>query len=319
MSGAAAEIVFDHVTKRYPGRAEPAVDDLTLTVPAGEICVLVGPSGGGKTTAMKMVNRLIDMTSGDIRIGGRSVKGLDPIELRRGIGYVIQQTGLFPHMTVADNVATVPLLLGWPKRRLAARTDELLDVVGLGREYGPRYPAELSGGERQRVGLARALAADPPVMLMDEPFGALDPITRARLQAEFLRIHEEIRMTVIFVTHDIDEAIMMGDRIAILRPGGRLAQYETPDAILAAPADEFVASFVGADRGLKRLALTRLEELELGPLDGALAPEVPGGTTLRDALSLMLTEGSRAVVVLGDDGRPRGTVTLEALSGRLAS
>jgi osmoprotectant transport system ATP-binding protein len=318
MSGAAAEIVFDHVTKRYPGRAEPAVDDLTLTIPAGEICVLVGPSGGGKTTAMKMVNRLIDMTSGDIRIGGRSIRTFEPTELRRQIGYVIQQTGLFPHMTVAANVGTVPQLLGWPKRRLAARTDELLDVVGLGREYAPRYPAQLSGGERQRVGLARALAADPPVMLMDEPFGALDPITRARLQAEFLRIHEEIRMTVIFVTHDIDEAILMGDRIAILRPGGRLAQYDTPDAILAAPADSFIASFVGADRGLKRLALTRLEELDLGPLDGAVAPEVPGGTTLRDALSLMLTEGTRAVVVLGDDGRPRGTATLDALSERLS-
>jgi osmoprotectant transport system ATP-binding protein len=318
MSGAAAEIVFDHVTKRYPGRAEPAVDDLTLTIPAGEICVLVGPSGGGKTTAMKMVNRLVDVTSGDILIGGRSIRMFEPTELRRQIGYVIQQTGLFPHMTVADNVATVPLLLGWPKGRLTARTDELLDVVGLGREYAPRYPAQLSGGERQRVGLARALAADPPVMLMDEPFGALDPITRARLQAEFLRIHQEIRMTVIFVTHDIDEAIMLGDRIAILRPGGRLAQYDTPDAILAAPADQFVASFVGADRGLKRLALTRLEELELGPLDGARAPEVPGGTTLRDALSLMLTEGTRTVVVLGDDGRPRGTATLDSLSERLA-
>jgi osmoprotectant transport system ATP-binding protein len=317
MRGGAAEIVFDHVTKRYPGRAEPAVDDLTLTVPAGEVCVLVGPSGGGKTTAMKMVNRLIDVTSGDIQIGGRSVKSLDPIELRRSIGYVIQQTGLFPHMTVAENVATVPRLLGWPKGRVAARADELFEVVGLGRDYGPRYPSQLSGGERQRVGLARALAADPPVMLMDEPFGALDPITRARLQAEFLRIHEEIRMTVIFVTHDIDEAIMMGDRIAILRPGGRLAQYDTPDAILAAPADEFVASFVGADRGLKRLALTRLEELELGPLDGAVGPELPGETTLRDALSLMLTEGSRVVVVVTRDGRAAGTVTLETLSRRL--
>jgi osmoprotectant transport system ATP-binding protein len=320
MSGAAAEIVFDHVTKRYPGRAEPAVDDLTLTIPAGEICVLVGPSGGGKTTAMKMVNRLIDMTSGDILIGGRSIRTFEPTELRRQIGYVIQQTGLFPHMTVADNVGTVPRLLGWPKERIRERADELLDLVDLpARDYRERYATQLSGGERQRVGLARALAADPPVMLMDEPFGALDPITRARLQRELLRIQAAVRKTVIFVTHDIDEAIMMGDRIALLRPGGRLAQYDTPDRILASPADDFVASFVGADRGLKRLALTRLEELELGPLDGAVAPEVPGGTTLRDALSLMLTEGTRVVVVLGDDGRPRGTATLDALSERLAA
>jgi osmoprotectant transport system ATP-binding protein len=320
MSGAAAEIVFDHVTKRYPGRAEPAVDDLTLTVPAGEICVLVGPSGGGKTTAMKMVNRLIDITDGDIRIGGRSVRAIDVTELRRGIGYVIQQTGLFPHMTVADNVGTVPRLLGWPKQRIRERADELLDLVDLPAEdYRERYATQLSGGERQRVGLARALAADPPAMLMDEPFGALDPITRARLQREFLRIHAAVRKTVIFVTHDIDEAIMMGNRIALLRPGGRLAQYDTPDAILAAPADEFVASFVGADRGLKRLALTRLEELELGPLDGSVGPALAGGTTLRDALSLMLTEGTRSVVVLGDDGSARGTVTLEALAARLAS
>ena len=320
MSGAAAEIVFDHVTKRYPGRAEPAVDDLTLTIPAGEICVLVGPSGGGKTTAMKMVNRLIDMTSGDILIGGRSIRTFEPTELRRQIGYVIQQTGLFPHMTVADNVGTVPRLLGWPKERIRERADELLDLVDLpARDYRERYATQLSGGERQRVGLARALAADPPVMLMDEPFGALDPITRARLQRELLRIQAAVRKTVIFVTHDIDEAIMMGDRIALLRPGGRLVQYDTPDRILASPADDFVASFVGADRGLKRLALTRLEELELGPLDGAVAPEVPGGTTLRDALSLMLSEGTRVVVVLGDDGRPRGTATLDALSERLAA
>jgi osmoprotectant transport system ATP-binding protein len=319
MSGTAAEIVFDHVTKRYPGRAEPAVDDLSLTIPAGEICVLVGPSGGGKTTAMKMVNRLIDITEGDIRIGGRSVRSFEVTELRRGIGYVIQQTGLFPHMTVADNVGTVPRLLGWPKQRIRERADELLDLVDLPAEdYRERYATQLSGGERQRVGLARALAADPPVMLMDEPFGALDPITRARLQRELLRIHSAVRKTVIFVTHDIDEAIMMGNRIALLRPGGRLAQYDTPDAILAAPADEFVASFVGADRGLKRLALTRLEELELGPLDGAVGPQVVARTTLRDALSLMLTEGTRLVVVVDDDGRPRGTVTLETLSDRIA-
>ncbi len=315
MTGAAAEIVFDGVTKRYPGRTEPAVRDLSLTVPAGEICCLVGPSGGGKTTAMKMVNRLIDITEGDITIGGRSVRTLDVTELRRGIGYVIQQVGLFPHMTVADNIATVPRLLGWERRRIDARVDELLDLVDLPAvDYRARFPSQLSGGERQRVGLARALAADPPVMLMDEPFGALDPITRARLQQEFLRIQHEVRKTVIFVTHDIDEAILLGDRIAILREGGVLVQYDTPEALLAHPADEYVARFVGADRGLKLLALRRLDELELAPLDGVAGPRADGATTLRDALSLMLTSGSRAVVVVDGDGEPRGVVTFEALA-----
>ena len=321
MSGLAAEIVFDHVTKRYPGAAAPAVDDLSLVVPAGEICVLVGPSGGGKTTAMKMVNRLIDITEGDIRIGGQSVRALETTELRRGIGYVIQQTGLFPHMTVAENIATVPRLLGWDKRRTEARVDELLDLVDLpARDYRARYATQLSGGERQRVGLARALAADPPAMLMDEPFGALDPITRTRLQHEFLRIHRAVGKTVIFVTHDIDEAIMMGDRIAILRPGGRLAQYDTPEAILAEPADDFVASFVGGDRGLKRLSLVRLDEVELDPLDGHVAvPALPGGTSLRDALSTMLTEGTSYVVVLDEGGEPVGRLSLDALSARLVT
>jgi len=264
VADAAARIVFDHVTKRYPGRAAPAVDDLTLTVPAGEICVLVGPSGGGKTTAMKMVNRLVDMTEGDIRIGDESVRDRDVTELRRGIGYVIQQTGLFPHMTVAENVATVPRLLGWRSGVIDERVDELLDLVELPAvDYRDRYTSQLSGGERQRVGLARALAADPPVMLMDEPFGALDPITRTRLQHELLRIHGEVRKTVIFVTHDIDEAILMGDRIAILRPGGRLAQYDTPEAILANPADDTVAGFVGAGASLKQLTLLRVRDVEL--------------------------------------------------------
>ena len=207
----AVEIVFDHATKRYPGRAAPAVDDLTLTIPAGDVCCLVGPSGGGKTTAMKLVNRLVELTSGDVRIDGQSVSSLDETELRRGIGYVIQQVGLFPHMTVAENVATVPKLLGWSKSEIAQRVDELLDLVDLpAQDYRSRYASQLSGGERQRVGLARALAADPPVMLMDEPFGALDPITRTRLQKELLRIQDEVRKTIIFVTHDIDEAILLG-------------------------------------------------------------------------------------------------------------
>jgi osmoprotectant transport system ATP-binding protein len=315
VSGAAAEIVFDRVTKRYPGRAEPAVRELSLTIPAGAICCLVGPSGAGKTTAMKMVNRLIDISEGDIRIGQESVRSLDVTELRRGIGYVIQQVGLFPHMTVADNVATVPRLLDWPKERIRQRVDELLDLVDLpAADYRDRFPAQLSGGERQRVGLARALAADPPVMLMDEPFGAVDPITRKRLQHELLRIQNELRKTIIFVTHDIDEAILLADRIAILREGGVLAQYDSPEAILARPADEFVERFIGADRGLKLLSLKRLDELDLAPLDGAVATRAPGSTTLRDALSLMITDGSRAVVVLDDQGNPRGVVTLDVLS-----
>ena len=316
MSGVGAEIAFDRATKRYPGRVEPAVRELTLTIPAGEICCLVGPSGAGKTTAMKMVNRLIDISEGDILIGGTSVRSLDVTELRRGIGYVIQQVGLFPHMSVADNVATVPRLLGWPKQRTAERVDELLDLVELPAEdYRGRFPAQLSGGERQRVGLARALAADPPVMLMDEPFGALDPITRARLQHELLRIQHELRKTIVFVTHDIDEAILLGDRIAILREGGILAQYDTPEALLARPADDFVARFLGTDRGLKLLSLRRLDEVELAPLDGVAAPSADGSTTLRDALSLMITARSRSLVVVGSDGDARGVVTLDTLAG----
>ena len=282
----AVEIVFDHATKRYPGRAAPAVDDLTFSIPAGDVCCLVGPSGGGKTTAMKLVNRLVELTSGDVRIDGQSVNSLDETELRRGIGYVIQQVGLFPHMTVAENVATVPKLLGWSKSEIAVRVDELLDLVDLpAKDYRSRYASQISGGERQRVGLARALAADPPVMLMDEPFGALDPITRTRLQKELLRIQDEVRKTIIFVTHDIDEAILIGNRIAILREGGVLVQYDTPDEILAHPADDFVARFVGQDRGLKRLSLKRLADVELGPVNGVVRPVADESTTLRDALS----------------------------------
>jgi osmoprotectant transport system ATP-binding protein len=262
--GAGAVVAFEHVTKRYGGPDAPsAVTDLTLTVPAGEICVLVGPSGCGKTTSMKMVNRLIEPSSGRITIGGQDVMSLPAVELRRRIGYVIQQVGLFPHLTVGENVAVVPRLLGWSPERIQTRTDELLDLIGLEPAgYRDRYPTELSGGERQRVGVARALAADPPVMLMDEPFGAVDPIRRDRLQNEFLRLQEMVRKTVIFVTHDVDEAIKMADRIAILQKGGILAQYDTPQAILAHPATEFVERFVGADRGLKRLSLARVADLE---------------------------------------------------------
>jgi osmoprotectant transport system ATP-binding protein len=306
----AARIEFDGVTKRYEGRAEDAVHELTLDIPAGSFCVLVGPSGGGKSTALKMVNRLIPFESGDIRIDGRSVRSLSPVELRRGIGYVIQNVGLFPHMTVEDNVGTVPRLLGWDRARVRARTAELLELVGLEAAYAKRYPAELSGGQRQRVGLARALAADPPLLLMDEPFGALDPITRFRLQNELRRLHREVAKTVIFVTHDIDEAISMGDRIAILREGGVLAQYDTPDAILRHPADEFVARFIGEDRALRRLALKTLRDVRLEPASGAEAgARVSPDTTLRNAVSLMIEDGVEQVVVV-DDGRELGVFRL---------
>jgi osmoprotectant transport system ATP-binding protein len=315
---ASGEIVFDHVSKRYPGRDEHALHELSLEIPAGTFCVLVGPSGGGKTTALKMVNRLISFDGGDIRIDGRSVRDLPAVELRRGIGYVIQQVGLFPHMTVGENIATVPRLLGWERSRIRERTTELLLLVGLEPADAKRYPAQLSGGQRQRVGLARALAADPPVLLMDEPFGALDPITRARLQQELRRLHSEVAKTVIFVTHDIDEAITMGDRIAILREGGTLAQYDTPDAILAHPADEFVERFIGEDRALRRLALRRVGDVPLAP--GADVPEtarVAATATVRNAVSLMLESGSGEVLVVGDDGAPVGTLTLDEATALL--
>jgi osmoprotectant transport system ATP-binding protein len=310
----AAELVFDEATKQYPGRPDPAVDRLSLTVPAGEICVLVGPSGGGKTTALKLVNRLIPLTSGDIRIDGVSIQEHDLVELRRGIGYVIQQVGLFPHMTVEANVGTVPRLLGWPRGRIRERVRELLELVGLEAADAKRYPAELSGGQRQRVGLARALAANPPLMLMDEPFGAIDPIVRARLQDEFMRLQRELRKTVVFVTHDIDEAIKIGDRIAILGEGGRLAQYDTPSAILERPADAFVAQFVGEDRALKALALRRLSELDLRPIaeaDGA--PRVSADATLRDALARFVAERAEVLLVVRADGVPLGAVAREDL------
>jgi osmoprotectant transport system ATP-binding protein len=263
----ASTVEFRNVTKRYdPGAKNTpgAVNDLSLTVPAGKICVLVGPSGCGKTTTLKMVNRLIEPTSGQILVDGEDIARRDAIELRRGIGYVIQQTGLFPHQTIGANVATVPRLLGWSGERQRERAEELLTLVGLDpAKYRDRYPSQLSGGERQRVGVARALAADPPIMLMDEPFGAVDPIVRERLQNEFLRLQEELAKTILFVTHDIDEAIKLGDLVAVMQVGGHLAQYAPPAEILASPASEFVARFVGADRGLKRLSLTRVGELEL--------------------------------------------------------
>ena len=248
-------ITLDGVAKRY-GADSVAVADLSFTVPDGELCVLVGPSGCGKTTTLRMINRLIEPTGGRILIDGTDVLKMDPVQLRRGIGYVIQQGGLFPHRRVADNVATVPRLLGWDKDRIDARVQELLELVGLDPDrYGRRFPHELSGGERQRVGVARALGGDPPVLLMDEPFGAVDPVTRQRLQQQFLDLQAELKKTIVFVTHDIEEAAKLGDRIAVLSKGGVLEQYDTPAEVLGRPATPFVADFVGADRGVRRLAV----------------------------------------------------------------
>jgi osmoprotectant transport system ATP-binding protein len=315
----AAELELRGVSKQYPGQREPAIKELSFHVGAGEVCVLVGPSGSGKTTAMRLINRMIALSSGDILLGGRSVLEREPTELRREIGYVIQQIGLFPHLSVADNIATVPRLLGWEKRRTQARVKELLELIGMDPdEIGPRYPAQLSGGQRQRVGVARALAADPPLMLMDEPFGAIDPINRSRLQDEFLRLQARVRKTIVFVTHDIDEAIKMGDRIAILRQGGVLAQYDTPERILTEPADEFVAEFVGADRALKRLGLSTLADVSLEPRNGtADANGLSLNTTVRDALSQLIAHGGQPLAVTDNDGQVAGMVTLELLGGVL--
>ncbi len=306
-SSRAATVEFRHVTKRYDERATEApgaVNDLSLTVPAGRICVLVGPSGCGKTTSLKMVNRLIEPTSGQILIDDADIAERDPIELRRSIGYVIQQIGLFPHQTIGENTITVPRLLGWPKSRLRDRADELLALVGLEpATYRDRYPVQLSGGERQRVGVARALAADPPIMLMDEPFGAVDPIVREHLQNELLRLQEQLAKTILFVTHDIDEAIKMGDLVAVLQVGGHLAQFAPPAEILADPASDFVARFVGADRGLKRLSLRRVAELELQP-----AVTARPGDDAAEARRRVLADPFPYLLLVDRDGRPLGWV-----------
>ncbi|HXG26214.1 MAG TPA: ABC transporter ATP-binding protein [Candidatus Binatia bacterium] len=323
----AERVVFEHVTKRYPGTGAGnpgAVEDLSLEVPAGKVCVLVGPSGCGKTTSLKMVNRLIEPTSGRIRIGDVDVMQRDVIELRRGIGYVIQQVGLFPHQTVAENVATVPRLLGWDTRRRRDRAEELLRLVGLDpARYAGRYPSALSGGERQRVGVARALAADPPVLLMDEPFGAVDPIVRERLQNELLRLQEQLAKTILFVTHDIDEAIKMGDLVAVMQLGGRLAQFGTPDEILASPASDFVARFVGADRGLKRLALVRVRDLELRSVATARAGEPAEEGRRRVAADpfpyLLLVDDARRPIGWVDDRALATAATLRAEEATAAS
>jgi osmoprotectant transport system ATP-binding protein len=304
-----ATVEFRHVTKQYSRQG--AVVDLSLLVPAGDICVLVGPSGCGKTTSLKMVNRLVEPTSGQVLIDGEDVMSVEVTALRRRIGYVIQQIGLFPHQTIADNVATVPRLLGWRRERIQKRTEELLELVGLdpGRVRN-RYPSQLSGGERQRVGVARAMAAEPPVMLMDEPFGAVDPIVRERLQNEFLRLHRTLGTTVLFVTHDIDEAIKMGTRVAVMQQGGHLAQYAPPSELLLRPANDFVARFVGTDRGLKRLSLLTVRDVKLEP--GVVARV---GESARPARQRALEAESSWVLLLDRDDRPRGWIRVEQLTG----
>jgi osmoprotectant transport system ATP-binding protein len=298
---APATLEFRSVTKRYPGADAPVIEDLSFTVPAGEILVLVGPSGCGKTTAMRMVNRMVDLTGGDILVGDRSVRDQDPAKLRREIGYVIQQIGLFPHQTIAENIGAVPKLLGWERKRTAARVEELIQLVGLDPALGRRYPAQLSGGQRQRVGVARALAADPPLMLMDEPFGAIDPINRERLQNEFLRLQAQLHKTVVFVTHDINEAIKMGDRVAVMRVGGKLAQFATPAELLVNPADDFVEDFVGADRALKRLSLVRVRDVDLWK-----APLVREGEPAAAARARAAASEVPYPLLVDADGRPLG-------------
>ena len=311
-------IDIEHLSKRFDRSAAAAVDDLSLSIGEGEICVLIGPSGCGKTTTMRMINRMVEPDSGSIRIAGRDVTHGDAVELRRSVGYVIQQVGLFPHMTIGENVATVPHLLGWDAARIARRVDALLTQVDMDpARYRDRYPRELSGGQKQRVGVARALAADPPVMLMDEPFGALDPITRASLQDQFLRLLSELRKTIVFVTHDIDEALKMGTRIAILR-AGRLVQFDRPEAILAHPADAFVEAFVGTDRALKQLSLLNVARFAFAGEPPAGAPSVDVASDLRDALSALLTANVDTAAVVDDAGAPRGIITLKAIRAALA-
>ncbi len=307
-------IRLEHVTKRYEGADRPAVEDFTLDVPDGAVMVLIGPSGCGKSTTLRMVNRLIEPDSGTILLDGRDVRDMRLEELRRGIGYAIQGVGLFPHWSVHENIGTVPWLLGWDKSRIDARVTELLQLVGLDpARYDEAYPDELSGGEAQRVGVARALAADPPVLLMDEPFGAVDPLTRDRLQREFLEIQARLRKTVLFVTHDIDEAVKLGDRIAIMRDG-RLLQQDTPERVLAYPCDDFVAGFVGGERALKRLSLASvasvMDPVELRLVDG---PRIERTADLREALARILESGADRIAVVDDAGQTVGSLSVDGL------
>ncbi len=342
-SGSGQSIQLRNLTKHYPGQAEPAVDNVTMDIPAGEIVMFVGPSGCGKTTTMRMINRLVEPSGGEILLDGQDVRKLDGNELRRHIGYVIQQIGLFPHMTIADNIALVPRMLKWNSRKTSARVEEMLSLVGLEPgQYAKRYPRQLSGGQQQRVGVARALAADPPVMLMDEPFGATDPITREHLQNEFLRLQQTIRKTIVFVTHDFDEAVKLGDRIAVLRNQSRIAQYDTPAEILRAPADDFVAGFVGSGAALKRLNLVLVRDLQLQeqagrgrdllefddggrPLRWRGQPEsatplrsVTLDTSVHDALSALLVEGHEtSVPVVDESGRYHGLLGMTEVRAAL--
>ncbi|MGN6131291.1 MAG: ABC transporter ATP-binding protein [Nocardioidaceae bacterium] len=303
------DLTLKDVVKKYPGQQAAAVDGLSLHVPAGEIVMFVGPSGCGKTTSLKMINRLIEPTSGTIEIGGEDVRSKNVDQLRRHIGYVIQGGSLFPHMTVAENIALVPKLLKWGGGRVTSRVDDLLELVGLDpSRYRDRYPPQLSGGQQQRVGVARGLAADPPVVLMDEPFGAVDPITRQRLQDELLSIQEELGKTIVCVTHDIDEAIKLGDRILILQEGARIAQYDTPEGILAAPANRFVEDFVGAGSTLKQLSLMRVSDLQLRDATTAKV-----GESAAEALARAERNHDQAVIVLDDRRRPRAWVWLREL------
>jgi osmoprotectant transport system ATP-binding protein len=303
------DIELVDVTKTYPAQQQPAVDNVSMRIPAGEIVVLVGPSGCGKTTTMKMINRLIEPTSGKILLDGDNVIERDADDLRRHIGYVIQAGGLFPHMNVAGNVGLVPGLLKWDRSRTSERVDELLDLVGLEpSEFRDRYPRELSGGQQQRVGVARALAADPPVLLMDEPFGAVDPITRARLQDELIRLQDELGKTIVFVTHDFDEAVKLGDRIAVLATGSRIVQYDTPAEILTNPADQYVADFVGAGAALKQLTLTRVRDVDLDE-----AVTVPLGGDAEDAARRAQAAGRRHVILLDQRQRPLRWLSLRDL------
>jgi osmoprotectant transport system ATP-binding protein len=311
-------IKLDNVSKRFPGSNTLAVTQLSLEIDAGEIAVLVGPSGCGKTTTMKMINRLIEPTSGTIYLDGQDIMKLDPVELRRGIGYVIQTVGLMPHRTIAQNIATVPELLGWDHSRIEARTMELTRMLALLPELLVRYPSELSGGQRQRVGVARALAADPPVMLMDEPFGAVDPVVRERLQDQLLEIQQRLKKTIVFVTHDIDEAIKMADRVAILNVGGILEQYATPMEILKEPANEFVSEFVGPEKGLRRLGLIAVADIELDRRPQSEgAPVVGPDSPVREALDAMVATGALEAAVAGPDGTYLGTLTMERISQEL--
>ena len=305
-----AEIMIrlEDLTKTFPAQGEPAVEDLSMEIYEGEIVVLVGPSGCGKTTTMKMINRIIEPSGGRIFLEGEDVTKANPDLLRRRIGYVIQQIGLFPHLTIADNIATVPRMLGWDNKRISDRTDELLETVGIDLSYRSRYPKELSGGQRQRIGVARAMAADPPVLLMDEPFGAIDPITREKLQDEFLRLQQEIKKTIVFVTHDIDEAIKMGDRIAILRQKSVIAQYDTPERILTDPADDFVEDFIGSGASIKRLSLSRVKDIE--PADWPVAKLSDGRDEVRGKIQ---NSDKNHVLLLDDRNRPKRWVGTEDL------